>query len=142
MIKTQTPEAREAAASAAHQARRAAMEAKPFDANLGDLVERFCKADPAAVAWVFFDSDETLTRHDVFDRVTRLASSLSRIGVGKGTHVALMMPNISAFPVTWLALARLGAVMVPVNVRYTTSELGYVLTDSEAGIPRHRQCTA
>lgn len=108
------------------------MEAKPFDANLGDLVERFCKADPAAVAWVFFDSDETLTRHDVFDRVTRLASSLSRIGVGKGTHVALMMPNISAFPVTWLALARLGAVMVPVNVRYTTSELGYVLTDSEA----------
>ncbi len=108
------------------------MEAKPFDANLGDLVERFCKADPTAVAWVFFDGDETLTRHDVFDRVTRLASSLSRIGVGKGTHVALMMPNISAFPVTWLALARLGAVMVPVNVRYTTSELGYVLTDSEA----------
>ena len=108
------------------------MEAKPFDANLGDLVERFCKADPAAVAWVFFDSDETLTRHDVFDRVTRLASSLSRLGLNKGTHVAVMMPNISAFPVTWLALARLGAVMVPVNVRYTTSELGYVLTDSEA----------
>jgi acyl-CoA synthetase (AMP-forming)/AMP-acid ligase II len=132
MSETQTTEASEAAARAAHQARRAAMEAKPFDANLGDLVERFCKADPAAVAWVFFDSGEILTRRDVFDRVTRLASSLSRIGVGKGTHVALMMPNISAFPVTWLALARLGAVMIPVNVRYTTSELGYVLTDSEA----------
>lgn len=132
MLETQTTEASEAAARAAHQARRTAMEAKPFDANLGDLVERFCKADPAAVAWVFFDGGETLTRHDVFDRVTRLASSLSRIGVGKGTHVAVMMPNIAAFPMTWLALARLGAVMIPVNVRYTPSELGYVLTDSEA----------
>jgi crotonobetaine/carnitine-CoA ligase len=132
MPETQTTEASEAAARAAHQARRAAMEAKPFDANLGDLVERFCKADPAAVAWVFFDSGETLTRRDIFDRVTRLASSLSRIGISKGTHVAVMMPNISAFPVTWLALARLGAVMVPVNVRYTAAELGYVLTDSEA----------
>ena len=50
----------------------------------------------------------------------------------KGTHVAVTLPNISAFPVTWLALARLGAVMVPVNVRYTPAELGYVLTDSEA----------
>src|SRR5687767_12675173 len=105
MLETQTTEASEASASAAHQTRRAAMEAKPFDGNLGDLVERFCKADPAAVAWVFFDSDETLTRHDVFDRVTRLASSLSHLGLNKGRHVAVMMPNISAFPVTWLALA-------------------------------------
>lgn len=119
-------------AKAAHQARRAEMEAKPFDANLGALVERFCRAEPDAIAWVFFDSGETLRRRDVFDRVTALASSLSRIGIRKGTHVGVMLPNVSAFPITWLALARLGAVMVPVNVRYTPAELGYVLTDSEA----------
>jgi crotonobetaine/carnitine-CoA ligase len=36
-------------------------------------------------------------------------------------------------PITWLALARLGAAMVPVNVRSTGRELHYALTDSGAG---------
>jgi acyl-CoA synthetase (AMP-forming)/AMP-acid ligase II len=122
----------ETRARAAHAARRAKIEAQPFEANLGALVETFCREDPDATAWVFFDSGETLTRRDVFDRVTRLASSLHRIGVVKGTHVAVVLPNIPAFPLTWLALARLGAVMVPVNIRYTAAEMGYVLNDSDA----------
>ena len=132
MSQTQSEDDIEIMARAAHAARRAAIETKPFDANLGTLVERFCQADLEATAWVFFDSGEVLKRRDILDRVTRLASSLNRIGIVQGTHVAVMLPNISAFPVTWLALARLGAVMVPVNVRYTPAELGYVLTDSEA----------
>lgn len=43
-----------------------------------------------------------------------------------------MLPNVPEFPTTWLALARLGAVMVPINIGYTARELHYVLTDSEA----------
>jgi crotonobetaine/carnitine-CoA ligase len=43
-----------------------------------------------------------------------------------------MLPNIVEMPITWLALATLGAVMVPINVRYTAHELAYVLTDSNA----------
>ena len=35
-------------------------------------------------------------------------------------------------PVTWLAIGRLGAVMVPVNIAYTARELGYILDDSQA----------
>ena len=108
------------------------MEAEPLPPNLHTLVERFCREDPCAVAWVFFDSNETLTRRDIFEGITRLASSLNRIGVQKGTHVAVVLPNVSAFPTTWLALACLGAVMVPKNIRYTAAELGYVLNDSDA----------
>ena len=112
--------------------RRQQIESEPLPVNLGAVVESFCLNNPDATAWVFFDSNETLRRGDVFDRVTRLASSLHRIGVGKGTHVAVALPNIPAFPITWLALAWIGAVMVPVNVRYTPSEFDYVLSDSEA----------
>ena len=43
-----------------------------------------------------------------------------------------MLPNVMAMPLTWLALARLGAVMVPVNTRYTGRELHLLLADSEA----------
>jgi acyl-CoA synthetase (AMP-forming)/AMP-acid ligase II len=42
-----------------------------------------------------------------------------------------MLPNVAAMPTTWLALARLGAVMVPLNIAYTPREMGYVVTDSE-----------
>jgi len=122
----------DATAKAAHAERRRRMEAEPLQPNLHSLVERFCQEDPDALAWVFFDSNETLTRRNVFDRITRLASSLYGIGVGKGTHVAVALPNVSAFPITWLALACLGAVMVPVNTRYTAAELGYVLNDADA----------
>ena len=45
----------------------------------------------------------------------RLAARLVGIGVRKGTHVAVMLPNHPAFPVSWIALGRIGAVMVPVN---------------------------
>jgi acyl-CoA synthetase (AMP-forming)/AMP-acid ligase II len=120
------------AAKAAHAERRRRMEAEPLAPNLQALIEGFCHEDPEAVAWVFFDSNETLRRRDILDRITRLASSLHRIGVEKGTHVAVSLPNVSAFPITWLALACLGAVMVPVNTRYTAAELGYVLNDAEA----------
>jgi crotonobetaine/carnitine-CoA ligase len=43
-----------------------------------------------------------------------------------------MIPNLPEFPITWLAISRLGAVMVPVNVTYTPRELEYVVTDAAA----------
>jgi crotonobetaine/carnitine-CoA ligase len=45
--------------------------------------------------------------------------------------VAIMLPNVEEFPITWLALARLGAVAVPINVNYTGREVEYVLSNSK-----------
>ena len=61
-----------------------------------------------------------------------IAGNLLRLGIRKGTHVAVMLPNIPVFPTLWLALARIGAVMVPVNIAYRERELAFVLNDSEA----------
>ena len=81
----------------------------------------------------YFEQGERLSFAGTREQVRRLAHSLTGIGVGKGSHVAVMLPNVPAYPVTWLALATLGAVMVPVNNRYTARELRYVLEDSDAG---------
>ncbi len=43
-----------------------------------------------------------------------------------------MLPNVAAFPVSWVALGRIGAVMIPVNVSYTSEELHFVLSDSDS----------
>ena len=55
-----------------------------------------------------------------------------RQGVKQGTHVSVMLPNCSEFPLTWLALAKLGAVIVPINNRYHVRDLEYTLTDSDS----------
>jgi fatty-acyl-CoA synthase len=64
--------------------------------------------------------------------VNRVAAGLAGLGVRKGTHVAMMVPNVPQFPLTWLAIGRLGAVMVPVNVSYTGRELDYIVNDGRA----------
>ncbi len=61
----------------------------------------------------------------------RLACGLLASGVGKGTHVALMMPNGPDWVIGWLAITRIGAVMVPLNTFYKPRELGYVLRHAD-----------
>ncbi|MGD0187965.1 MAG: class I adenylate-forming enzyme family protein [Roseiarcus sp.] len=79
---------------------------------------------------VFFDDERTLSYASLRELSCRLANGLAHGGLGKGMRVGVMLGNRAEFPVTWLALARIGAVMVPINPSYTPRELGYVLTDS------------
>lgn len=55
---------------------------------------------------------------------------LQSIGVGKGDRVAVMLPNIVAFPVALLGIIRAGAVQVSINPMYTPRELEHQLNDS------------
>jgi fatty-acyl-CoA synthase len=71
--------------------------------------------------------------YDELDReVSRLARGLLDLGVGKGDKVGLWMPNIPEWVVAYFAIARVGAVVVPMNTRYKTHEVEYILDDSEA----------
>jgi acyl-coenzyme A synthetase/AMP-(fatty) acid ligase len=87
---------------------------------------------PDQIAWNFFEEGVQQTYRQVRDNVNRLASAFQTLGIRKGTHVGVMLPNVPEFPTTWLALGRLGAVMVPINDRYTPGELDYILNDSNA----------
>ena len=112
--------------------RRRAIESEPLPANVGALLDAAAAEVPDRLVLDFFESNERLTYEGLRDAVNALARSLLDVGVGHGVHVAVMLPNIAAMPLTWLALARLGAVMVPVNIGYRARELAYVLSDSEA----------
>lgn len=112
-------------------ARRAEIEAIPIASDITDyLLDRFDRyVDEQALN--FFEDGTSLTYGGLSRQARALASNLQDRGVKKGTRVALMLPNRIEFPVTWVALMMLGAVVVPVNVRYTARELEYVCTDSE-----------
>ena len=76
---------------------------------------------------------ETLTYADV-DRLSRdfAAWLQQRLGVKKGDRIAVMMPNIPAFPIAMLGILRAGAAQVNVNPLYTPRELEHQLNDAGA----------
>src|SRR5215467_8480417 len=96
---------------------------------LVDAMQRF--ADKPA----FRCFGQTLTYADT-DRLSgNFAAYLqNRLGVRKGDRIAVMLPNIPAFPIAMLGIVRAGAVQVNVNPLYTPRELEYQLNDAGADI--------
>src|SRR5262245_17076958 len=76
---------------------------------------------------------QTLTYADT-DRLSRDFGAYlqAKLGVKKADRIAVMLPNIPAFPLTMLGIMRAGAVQVNVNPLYTPRELEYQLNDAGA----------
>ena len=83
---------------------------------------------------------------DLADRTRTLAGVLASRGVGSGDRVGVMLGNHPEFALVWFALMRLGAAMVPLNVRYRSADAAHVLTDAGARLaiawPEHREVLA
>ncbi|HVA93235.1 MAG TPA: o-succinylbenzoate--CoA ligase [Chloroflexota bacterium] len=65
-------------------------------------------------------------------QATSLARHLERLGIGKGDRVAAMLTNGARHVALVHALIRLGAVLVPINLRLVPSEVAWQLTFARA----------
>lgn len=74
--------------------------------------------------------DERLTYAELGERVDRLAGALAARGLTDGAPVAVVLPNVPAFPIAFLALLRAGAVVVPLNPHFKEAELEFHFRDS------------
>jgi long-chain acyl-CoA synthetase len=74
---------------------------------------------------------QTLTYADT-DRLSRQFAAYLQgaLGVKKGDRIAVMLPNIPAFPLALLGVVRTGAIQVNVNPLYTPRELEHQLNDA------------
>jgi crotonobetaine/carnitine-CoA ligase len=77
----------------------------------------------------FRDGDLTFGEVDV--AADRYARGLAAEGVQRGDHVAVMLPNCAEFVPVIMALARLGAIAVPVNTAYRGELLRHVLDSAD-----------
>jgi acyl-CoA synthetase (AMP-forming)/AMP-acid ligase II len=81
---------------------------------------------------VFIVKDALQLGYDEAERRSRkLARGLLAAGVGKGTRVGLLLPNGPDWVLAWLAAARIGALVVPLNTFYQARELGFVLRHAD-----------
>ncbi len=72
-----------------------------------------------------------LTYADAEKRSANLAMGLLGAGVTKSSRVGLLMPNDPDFVVAWLAAARIGALLVPINTFYKPKELAFILAHAD-----------
>ena len=74
------------------------------------------------------------------DVVERVAAGLQGHGVTKGDRVAVLARNSHAFAALRFALARLGAVLVPINFMLKAEEVAFVLRHAGAGAVAPSHC--
>jgi fatty-acyl-CoA synthase len=98
--------------------------------GISDILHRSGLRDPQRTALVFAHREYTF--HELDGAVDRLADGLASRGVRRGDRVALLSHNCDYFVLAYFALARLGAISVPVNFMLTAPEVAYILEHSGA----------
>jgi long-chain acyl-CoA synthetase len=81
--------------------------------------------------------EERLSYAELDARVAEAAGGLRALGVEKGDRVAIVLGNGIAFVVVLYAVARLGAISVPLNTRHTLTENSHIIEDCAAKIVVH-----
>jgi len=97
---------------------------------LSDLLKNTAKDSPAQPAIVYFG--KAITYGELDAAVDKLATAFSDLGVKKGDKVALFLPNIPQFVITYYAAIRIGAIETAISPLYKEREVEHQLNDSEA----------
>jgi len=101
--------------------------------NLHDLFAIPVRRSPGKPALRFLAENgtaEDLSYAQLFAEADRLAAGFHARGVRKGDRVAFFLSNRPEFVTAYLAVIRLGAVMVPVNLAYRRREIAHMLADA------------
>lgn len=105
------------------------MENHPWT-NLKALIED--KAAKNGDKTLLFFEDRVLTYRDLHEASNTIARNLQKLGIRKGDHVLLFLFNGPEFLKIWFALAKLGAVTVPLNTALRRYDLTHIVKDSDS----------
>jgi acyl-CoA synthetase (AMP-forming)/AMP-acid ligase II len=97
--------------------------------NIGSLLPRHARYRPEHPAIVFRNDRFTFREFNL--RVNRLANALLDLGLGKGDKIATILPNCLELLEVYWAVARIGAVVVPLSTLTRGKGLVTLLRDSD-----------
>nr|UDM84244.1 amino acid adenylation domain-containing protein [Streptomyces sp.] len=100
--------------------------------TIPELVRRQVLATPDAVAVVC--ADQYLTYRQLYDRADRLAADLTRSGLGPESLVGLALPRSADLVVALLGILKSGAGYLPIDPRYPSRRLDFLLSDAAPGL--------
>ena len=97
---------------------------------LPQLLRDTAKKHPDHVALIF--EDYKITYRELDELVDRFAAALHDLGISKGDVVALFLPNIPQFVITYYGILRVGGIVTAINPLYKEREVEYQLNNAEA----------
>jgi fatty-acyl-CoA synthase len=100
--------------------------------TLGDLIDRNAGRRPQGAAVV--SGGKKLTFEELKTDADRMARAFLALGVKKGDRIALLMDNRPEWLAIDFGLAKIGAVLVPINIRYRQYELNFLLNHAKPSI--------
>jgi len=95
-------------------------------------LEEHARRRPDKPAIIF--GEQRTTYSELWDRVARLATGLTRAGVCPGARIACRTINHPAFLETYFAASMIGAIFVPLNFRLAQTELRFQIEDAEPSV--------
>ncbi len=110
--------------------------------TLGRLLEEQAATHGDRV-FLDFRGEEGITYRQLNEQANRYANGLLTRGIGKETKVAVMLPNCPEYLYCWFGLAKIGAVMVPINTAHKGELLQDIIDRSDAeAVITHRSWLA
>lgn len=100
------------------------------DKTVYQLFEEAVSVNPDGIATLF--AGARLSYRKLGEKIDQFANVLSGLGVKKGDRVAIVLPNIPAYPIAHFAVLKLGGILVPTNPLYVERELAFQLNNSGA----------
>src|ERR1700688_1202961 len=97
-------------------------------APIAELLRRHAAARGGKVA--YRDAQTAVTYAELNERTGKLAGHLADNGIAANDTVAIMLPNSVPWVESCLAIARAGAISVPISYDSTEAEIAYRLTDA------------
>jgi acyl-CoA synthetase (AMP-forming)/AMP-acid ligase II len=98
--------------------------------NLGQNLKLNAKKFPNTIA--LKDSERAFTYPETNKRVNKLSHGLLSLGLKKGDKVAVLLENCIEIVEIYLATAKTGLVIVPINFRLISPEVEYIASNSDA----------
>ena len=100
--------------------------------NIGQFLSKRAHLNPTMEALVDVATGRRLNYREIDLRANKLANAMHNLGVRKGDRVAILMMNGVEYFESFTGLAKIGAVVVPLNWRLLADELSYILKDAGA----------
>ncbi|SHI19790.1 long-chain acyl-CoA synthetase [Desulfosporosinus lacus DSM 15449] len=97
--------------------------------NLAQMIERNVRRIPHWSA--VLSETRNYTWEEYNRQVNMMGNALRKQGVSKGDRVAICLPNSPEYLVTYFAIVKLGAIAVPFNIMFKSSEVCYIVNNSE-----------
>ncbi len=100
--------------------------------NLAQIIEKNVRRIPNSPAVL---SETVQWSWQEFElQVNRMGNGLRKLGVSKGDRVAMYLPNSPEYLVTYFAITKLGAIAVPFNIMYKSSEITYIVNNAQTKV--------